>query len=117
MLAAPGISSAGSSCCACATPCAPGIAVIAPPAEFYVVDQGPTYSGPGLVRVPGVIEVNTMPAAYPYVGRDYYFPGYPDYRYVGVRHVERFRHRLHRRNVHRRHVEPHKLQPLEPGDQ
>jgi len=66
LLAAPPQANAGSCCNWCASPCAPAIApMVAPNAyyyatQFYVVDQGPTYSGPGIVTLP--------PNYYPYVG-------------------------------------------------
>jgi hypothetical protein len=80
---------AAGSCCACAGGCAPAVLVTPPlfTAPFLIVDQGPVYSGPGIVVVPGYVAVNTMPATYPYVGRDYAYPPYVYYR--GWRHYRR----------------------------
>src|SRR5437870_5335676 len=56
--------SAGSCCQQCAAPCA--TPWVPAPAyyygtQFYVVNEGPTYTGPGIV---------TLPPNYPYVGGD-----------------------------------------------
>jgi hypothetical protein len=67
----------GYSCCSCVGGCAPVWAAPPVTGPFYIVDQGPNYVGPGIVLVPGYVEVDTAPATYPYVGRDYYFPSYP----------------------------------------
>jgi hypothetical protein len=85
VLTAAAPASAGSYCCGCGYACAPAIGVVPVPAPlftqpFLIVDQGPVYSGPGIVLLPGLVEVDTRPATYPYVGRDFAFP-YWDWRY------------------------------------
>ena len=115
-LAAPSMAAAGSYCCPCAMPCAPAVQAIEPydAGTFLIVNQGPVYSGPGIVLVPGYVAVDTMSAqaAYPYVGRDYY---YPHYRYGGS-YSYPIRHRVHYRNVQRRHVSRRIVRPLESRD-
>jgi hypothetical protein len=59
--------SAGSCCQSCASPCAPAVPWVAPRAyysatQFYVVNEGPTFSGPGIITLP--------PNYYPYRGND-----------------------------------------------
>jgi hypothetical protein len=72
----------GFACCSCEVGCAPLVAVVPPiTTPFYIVNQGPVYTGPGIVVVPGYIEVDTAPATYPYVGRDYYFRRHHKHRY------------------------------------
>ncbi len=38
---------------------------------MYIVNQGPSLSGPNIIAVPGFSEEDTTPAAYPYVGYGY----------------------------------------------
>ena len=109
VLALPGAANAGSPCCACPLPCAV-------PEPFYIVNQGPTYSGPGIVVMPGPTAVDTMPAAYPYVGRDYYVPHYPYYRKAHRTYYRSIKHRVHYRHVVKRRVSHKTVLPLDPGD-
>jgi hypothetical protein len=97
----------GASCCSCANGCPPRIAA-APAIDgaFYIVNQGPDYTGPGIVLVPGYVEVDTSPATYPYVGRDYdlrhryvLVPGgsyaEPRIPYIHRPYLSRHKHRVH----------------------
>jgi hypothetical protein len=81
LIAATSPAAAGSPCCACVPGCAVPVGVVTEPftAPFLIVDQGPVYTGPGIVLVPGYVLVDTAPATYPYVGRDYAYPPYPYY--------------------------------------
>jgi hypothetical protein len=92
-LALPTVAQAGGNCCACPGPC------VEIPSEFYVVNQGPVFAGPGVVVVPGAITPPAAPADYPYVGRDYFYPGYQSWPY-GVSYVGRVHHRA-RYRAHR----------------
>ncbi|MEA2991037.1 MAG: hypothetical protein QOG83_3748 [Alphaproteobacteria bacterium] len=95
---------AAGSCCACAMPCAAPAPVVqvAPAPPMYIVNQGPSYYGPGVVVSPFYFPPETMPALnpYPYVSRDYYVPYFDDRYYVAPR-----RHRYHPRVVKRSHRE------------
>jgi hypothetical protein len=118
----------GYSCCVCADGCAP--VVVAPPLQgpFYIVNQGPDYTGPGIVLVPGPVVIDTAPATYSYVGRDYYYPPlYPAVRYhrhaKRVHHVRREDVRWHR--PHRVYVSERRIKhaprynpkrPFDPND-
>lgn len=99
-------------CCACAMPCAPAV-VVAQPVEitpYYLVNQGPVYSGPGhyLWQLPEI----EAPRDYPYVGNYYY---YPQYQPVIRRRAVMMYDRPMRRHVMLRHHmrKPHPL-PLDP---
>jgi hypothetical protein len=83
---------AAGSCCACAPACG----------QFYIVNQGPVYSGPGIVVTPGYFELDRVRAVYPYIGSTYWYQPYdgPSYRSV------------HRVRGPRRMVTP----PLDPID-
>lgn len=71
-------------CCGCVSACAPAPVVhrhLAPVYRpyrepIYVVNQGPVYSGPNIMLVPGAWQDETTPAVYPYIGHDYYRPSY-----------------------------------------
>jgi hypothetical protein len=57
-----------------------------PPAEYipvlelpevtpiYVVNQGPVYTGPGIVSAPMFYKLRTSTAPYPYIGHEHYYP-------------------------------------------
>jgi hypothetical protein len=97
----------GYSCCACADACAPVVVAPPPQGPFHIVNQGPDYTGPGIVLVPGPVVIDTAPATYPYVGRDYDYPLYPAVRHH--HHARPLRHHVHREDVrwhrpHRVHV-------------
>ena len=102
-LAIPATVQAGSDCCACPGPCASPIL-----SEFYVVNQGPTFTGPGIVLVPGVVGPPAVPPDYPYVGRDFAYPGYWAYSsYSG---------RVHRRHGLHRHLSRRAPVAFDPAD-
>ena len=116
-----GPAAAGSACCACGNTCAPMVELAPPVAgPFYIAHQGPDYTGPGIVLVPGYVEVDTAPATYPYVGRDYYFPPYPYVRQHGGHHAKPARHHVHRHVSDRRamHKRPryNPKRPFDPND-
>ena len=68
---------AAGSCCACAPACG----------QFYIVNQGPVYSGPGIVVTPGYFELDRWPAVYPYIGHSYWYRPYDGPRYRSVHRV------------------------------
>ena len=78
--------SAGGCCSGCAAPCvlaapvvvaAPIVAVQPVPVlPVYVVNQGPLYSGPGIMTYPGYFNEWRAPTFYPYVSVDAYYPAY-----------------------------------------
>jgi hypothetical protein len=78
--------------------CGAGVGYAPAPSAAYVVNQGPYYSGPGMMvpyqtYSPGYGLAN--PAAYPYIGGGYYRPGYPRPYYgarVAYRHYWRHRY-------------------------
>jgi hypothetical protein len=90
---------AAGGCCAACGPC-PTVVVgrfipvveVVNVAPIYVVNQGPTYSGPGVMTYPGYFDVPTPPAVYPYVGGGYYYP-----RYHHVTRSYRTAHRSYRK--------------------
>jgi hypothetical protein len=99
----------GAGCCSCAVGCPPLVAVVPAVTEpFYIVNQGPDYTGPGIVLVPGYIEVDTAPATYPYVGRDYgshhRYVLVPGGGYAEPRIPDVHRHYLGRHKHYRVHV-------------
>jgi hypothetical protein len=112
---------AGSCCGGCWTPCvAPAPVVVAPApvvvvqpvavpvTPVYVVNQGPIYSGPGIMTYPGYFDEWQWPRFYPYVGVDVYAPLYRPYeprRYY--RHVSYHAKPAHHRGYRR---------PLDPAD-
>ena len=105
---------AAGSCCACGTPCVvPGryIPVLDVPdvTPIYVVNQGPTYTGPGVMTYPGFFDERRPPADYPYVSHDYYYPQYHTWQRGYHRHV---------RHSHRVKAVSYRLyrQPLHPRD-
>jgi len=72
-LGIPGEARAGGCCptCGCAT-----AALVAGPAQIYVVNRGPVFSGPGHHVRPGPeLRPDVLPGSYPYVGPVY--SGYP----------------------------------------
>ena len=96
MFAAGGEAAAGS-CCNCPAPCAPEPVVevvethAAPP--FYVVDQGPIFTGPGIISYPTVRKMYQSIGDYPYIG--YGHGGY--HHRVAYVDVRRPHHRIYRR--------------------
>ena len=54
--------------------CSDQLPVPVPP--VFVVNQGPTYIGPGIMTYPGYFNEWRAPASYPYVSVDYYYPQY-----------------------------------------
>jgi hypothetical protein len=111
---------AGSCCGGCWSPCvAPAPVVVAPTpvvvqpvvvpvTPVYVVNQGPIYSGPGIMTYPGYFDEWQWPRFYPYVGVDVYAPLYRPYeprRYY--RHVSYRAKPVHHRGYRR---------PLDPAD-
>src|SRR5262245_40777505 len=79
---------AGSCCSPCWSSCAAPAAFIPVVdvvpvyvAPIYVVNQGPVFTGPGIVTYPGYFDAPVYRAPYPYVATDYYNP-YPRYRSV-----------------------------------
>ena len=98
-------------CCACA----PMVCE-----QFYIVNHGPVYSGPGIVVSPAYFELDKWPAVYPYVGRTYWYQPYD-----GGPYFEPFRHRTHyRHDVQQSHRSAYRLRaprqmvapPLDPRD-
>lgn len=111
---------AGSICCACSNTCAPVVVEVAPvTTPFYIVNQGPDYTGPGIVVGP-YVGVDTAPATYPYVGRDYYYPPYPYARHHIPRAHVRWhgQHRVHvsQRYVSHGHISHKTMRPFDPRD-
>ena len=53
------------------------VVVVQPAAPYYVVNQGPVYTGPGIVTYPGYFNEWVTPTYYPYVSVDYYSPRSP----------------------------------------
>jgi hypothetical protein len=75
---------AAGSCCACSPICVQPAPVFVVPQPVYVkpiyiVNQGPVYSGPGIVTRPLKKHFNVPLADYPYVGRDHWYPRYNPY--------------------------------------
>ncbi len=69
-------------------------------APIYIVNQGPQYSGPGIMipsqsYSPG--EGVAAPGAYPYIGRHPYRPYYPRYTHRMHSYYWHYRHPLHTR--------------------
>ena len=98
-------------CCACA----PMVCE-----QFYIVNHGPVYSGPGIVVSPAYFELDKWPAVYPYVGRTYWYQPYDGGPYFEPsRHGTYHRHVVHRwqRPAHYPRV-PRQLvpPPLDPRD-
>jgi hypothetical protein len=77
---------AGSCCAPCWSSCVTSQyipVVVVPsvvPVPIYVVNQGPIYTGPGIVTYPGYFDTPVYRAPYPYVGADYYYPQYQTWR-------------------------------------
>jgi hypothetical protein len=91
---------AAAACCECAVPCAPHIVAAPAPAyakhvhvrrhhirrvhvkryvkPFYIVDQGPVYSGPAILTAPRIEPFNRPLAHYPVMLGTYYYPTYRD---------------------------------------
>src|SRR5438132_4140543 len=59
---------------AAANPCCACVQVVCE--QFYIVNHGPVYSGPGIVVSPSYFELDRWPAVYPYVGRTYWYQPY-----------------------------------------
>jgi len=60
----------------CCPTCGCGPVLVAQPAQIYVVNQGPVFSGPGHHVRPGPeLRPDVLPGSYPYVGPVY--TGYP----------------------------------------
>jgi hypothetical protein len=73
-VAAGGEATAGS-CCNCPAPC-PTEQVVEifeahAPAPFYVVDQGPNFTGPGIISFPTVRKEYQSITDYPFIGHGY----------------------------------------------
>ena len=98
MFAAGGEAAAGS-CCNCPAPCAPEpvIEVVEThaAAPFYVVDQGPIFTGPGIVSYPTVRKMYQSIGDYPYIG--YGHGGYHPQARVAYVDVKRVHRRIYRR--------------------
>jgi hypothetical protein len=75
---ASGAAAADPSCCACAP-------VVCE--QFYIVNHGPVYSGPGIVVAPAYFELDRWPGVYPYIGHHYWYRPYDAPRYRSVHHV------------------------------
>jgi hypothetical protein len=111
-LAAASQAAAGSCCGGCGTPCvAPGqyipVAEVVVVTPMYVVNQGPTYVGPGVMTYPHFFNERRPPADYPYVSHDYpqYQTGYRGYQAYRVRHSQRVKtvsYRSYRQPLHPR---------------
>ena len=93
-------SSVSAGCCGCNTPCwAPGryIPVVHVPdvvtyyGPMYVVNQGPVYSGPGVVTYAGYFDDYRPMASYPYFVDDYYYPHYYGWYGFGRHPMKRVR--------------------------
>jgi hypothetical protein len=95
--AAVNTAAAGGACCACWDACEP----------FYVVNQGPLYTGPGIVlgRRYFDFEYDPPPPIYPYIGPTYGYRPY-DGPYVSVR----------RQAYRMRAPRPVMVSPLDPRD-
>jgi hypothetical protein len=108
-VAAPG-GAAANPCCAC-------VQVVCE--QFYIVNHGPVYTGPGIVVSPAYFEQDRWPTVYPYVGRTYLYQPY-DGPYVGLYPHRRY----HRHDVQRSYPSVHQLRaprqtvmpPLDPRD-
>ena len=103
---------AGSCCNVCAAPCVAPVPVVAvqpvPVPPVFVVNQGPLYTGPGIMTYPGYFNEWRAPAFYPYVSVDYYYPAYSPYYYE----PRRYRHVSYRaKPAHRAYT-----RPLDPRD-
>jgi hypothetical protein len=98
MFAAGGEAAAGS-CCNCPAPCAPEPVVEVlethAAAPFYVVDQGPIFTGPGIVSYPTVRKMYQSIGDYPYIG--YGHGGYHPQARVAYVDVKRVHRRIYRR--------------------
>ena len=104
---------AAGACCNCGTPCmvtgryipVMDVSVVTP---IYVVNQGPTYTGPGVMTYPGFFDERRPPADYPYVSHDYPYPQYHTWqrgyhRHGGYSHrVRTVSHRSYRQPLHPR---------------
>jgi hypothetical protein len=55
--------------------------------QFYVVNEGPVYSGPGIMVSPGYHQLDPAPVAYPYVGPRYWYRPYDGEPHYYRRHV------------------------------
>jgi hypothetical protein len=101
------------SCCNCPAPCAtePVVEVVVEahaPAPFYVVDQGPIFTGPGIVSFPTIRKMHQSIGDYPFIGY-----GHGGYRHrVAYVDVKRAHHRMYRRAP----VVPMVRPPLNPRD-
>jgi hypothetical protein len=95
-LAAMSQASAGG-CCNCGVPCVapglyipvlqvPNVAVVSP---YYVVHQGPVFTGPGLVSYPGYYEESRFVGVYPYRASVLYYSRFEGG--VGLRPAKRVR--------------------------
>jgi hypothetical protein len=92
---AAGGGAAAGSCCNCPAPCAPEPVVEVvethAAAPFYVVDQGPIFTGPGIISYPTVRKMYQSIGDYPYIG-------YGGYQHrVAYVDVKRPHHRIYRR--------------------
>jgi hypothetical protein len=86
--------SAGGCCTACVVPAVPCVTsryipVVNVPSvvPIYVVNQGPTYTGPGIMTYPGYFDEYHPRTNYPYVAVDYPYPRYHGWRHS--HHVKR----------------------------
>src|SRR3954470_24319508 len=113
VFAAGGEAAAGS-CCNCPAPCAPEpvVEVVVEahaPAPFYVVDQGPNFTGPGIISYPTVRKLYQSIGDYPYIGHGGGYHPRPRVAYVDVK-------RVHRPVYRRAPVAPMVRPPLNPRD-
>jgi hypothetical protein len=88
-------------CCACAP-------VVCE--QFYIVNHGPVYSGPGIVVAPAYFELDRWPANYPYIGRTYLYQPYDG------PYADPYRQRRHRSVHHMRAPRQLVAPPLDPSD-
>ena len=103
---------------AAANPCCTCVQVVCE--QFYIVNHGPVYSGPGIVVSPRYFELDRWPAVYPYVGHTHLYQPYD-----GGPYFEPSRHRrYYRHDVQRWHRSAHQtraprqmvMPPLDPRD-
>src|SRR5438067_696181 len=75
VFAAASMTPAAACCSVCGPPCvapapvvvAPApVVVVQPAAPYYIVNQGPVYTGPGIVTYPGYFNEVAVPTYYPY---------------------------------------------------